>query len=126
VSCADGVVVLEAGCRTARGVVSRGVVVDETGDPLRAGAEWQAAVPVMRIPTTRTSAKRRDLGRRASHPDRYSRGVTVEWMLDLAGSEPVRSIIAVLWSLLFLTLAFAVIVGVPVAIGVSEQRRRRR
>jgi hypothetical protein len=46
-------------------------------------------------------------------------------MLDLVGSEPLRSILAVIWSLLFLTLAFAVIIGVPVAIGVSEQRRRR-
>jgi ABC-type spermidine/putrescine transport system permease subunit II len=52
--------------------------------------------------------------------------VTTEWILDLFGSEPLRSILAALWSLIFLTLAFAVIVGVPIAIAVSEQRRRPR
>jgi hypothetical protein len=77
------------------------------------------------LPQTVVRAHQRSVVDGLPAPTGIVAGVTFEWMLDLAGSEPLRSIIAVTWSLLCLTLAFAVIVGVPVAIGVSEQRRGR-
>jgi hypothetical protein len=52
--------------------------------------------------------------------------MTIEWMLDLFSTEPLRSIIVLFWSLLSVGIALALIVGVPVAIGVSDQRRRDR
>jgi hypothetical protein len=51
--------------------------------------------------------------------------MTIEWMLDLFGTEPLRSIVALFWSLFFFGIALALIIGVPIAIGVSDQRRRR-
>jgi hypothetical protein len=119
-------VVVEASSGPTDGVVAT-VVVVETPDDRSAerDEDWHAAVPVTKHATTHTSADHSGRRNRSPRPSRYGRGMTTEWMLDLFSTEPLRSIIAVLWSLLLLGIALGVIIGLPVAIGASDQRRQR-
>jgi hypothetical protein len=119
-------VVVEVSGGPPDGVVATVVVVESPDDrSAERDEDWHAAVPVTMYATTNTSADHSGRRNRSPRSSRYSRGMTTAWMLDLLIIEPLRSIIAVFWSLLFLGIALAVIIGLPVAIGVSDQRRQR-